>query len=47
MAYQFSPASGELEGAAPLVHEPYGYGTELGVIDLKVATGSDLWRNPQ
>ena len=35
------------KGAAPLVHEPYGYGTELGVIDLKVATGSDLWRNPQ
>jgi cytochrome c oxidase subunit 1 len=33
------------KGAAPLVHEPYGYGTEPGLVDLKVATGSDLWRN--
>jgi cytochrome c oxidase subunit 1 len=33
------------KGAAPLVHEPYGYGGPAGVVDLNQASGRDLWRN--
>ena len=33
------------KGAAPLVHEPYGYGGPPGVMDLNQASGRDLWRN--
>jgi cytochrome c oxidase subunit 1 len=31
------------KGEAPLVEEPYGYGIPLDQIDLKAASGSDLW----
>ena len=31
-------------GAAPLVQEPYGYGSSEGRIDVNQARGQDLWR---
>ncbi|WP_413297416.1 cytochrome c oxidase subunit I [Synechococcus sp. MIT S9452] len=31
-------------GAAPLVEEPYGYGSSEGRIDVNQARGQDLWR---
>ena len=31
-------------GAAPLVKEPYGYGSSEGRIDMNQARGQDLWR---
>jgi cytochrome c oxidase subunit 1 len=30
-------------GEAPLVHEPYGYGTAPGVLPVDAATGSQIW----
>ena len=33
------------KGAAPLVQEPYGYGSPVGVMDINQIRGSDLWRN--
>ena len=44
VAHQFAPTSGELVGAAPLVKEPYGYGSSEGRIDVNQARGQDLWR---
>jgi cytochrome c oxidase subunit 1 len=30
-------------GEAPLVHEPYGYGTPPGALPVEDATGEELW----
>ncbi|PTT98046.1 cytochrome c oxidase subunit I, partial [Pseudomonas sp. HMWF031] len=35
------------KGEAPLVTNPYAYGTPENEIDLNSVSGSDLWRNGQ
>jgi cytochrome c oxidase subunit 1 len=33
-------------GEAPLVTHPYGYGAPADSVDLKVATGKEIWTGP-